>query len=286
MAATPRPLNESLYYKPDDAEVAFIKEQSGIHDPDALKRHILAVQTKAYDIFGYHCIYTFEFTRYAISKFPVYQHVLSLGRERDGAILLDLGCCLGTDIRMAARDGFPLQNLLASDLRADFWNLGHELFRSTPATCPIAFVAGDALDPDFLAPAAPATSLPEGLAPPLAALTSLTPLRGHVAALHISAVFHFFREPQQLQLARALASLLSPLPGSVIFGSHVGLRAKGVRKSLSGDMFCHSPESWTAMWGEVFFEGAVTVDARLVRYIGDPNMPPDVELLVWSVTRK
>ncbi|KAJ7705362.1 hypothetical protein B0H17DRAFT_1037756 [Mycena rosella] len=288
-AYTPDLLDESLY-KADDAE--FIKEQTGIHDPDELKRHIIAVQTKAYSLFNYHCIHSFSFIRARISKYPVYEHVLSLGRERDGAILLDLGCCLGTDLRKAASDGFPAQNLIGSDLRLEFWTLGHELFSSTPATCPIAFVAGDALDPDFLEPVAPAASPPAVPAPPLASLTRLTPLRGHVAAIHVSSVFHFFLEPQQLQLARALAGLLSPFPGSVIFGSHVGLRTKGTRGEVLSRheydrMFCHSPESWVAMWKEVFPERAVKVDTQLVRYVPNIKTPLAIgmELLEWSVTR-
>ncbi|KAJ7705361.1 hypothetical protein B0H17DRAFT_920314, partial [Mycena rosella] len=267
---------------------AFIKDQTGINDPGELKRHIIAVQTKAYKLFQYRCIHSFAFTQTRISRLPAYQRALNLGRERDGAILLDLGCCFGTDIRKAASDGFPVQNLIASDLRAEFWNLGHELFRSTPATCPIAFVAGDALDPDLLQPAEPAVSPPEGPAPPLASLTRLTPLRGHVAVLHTSAVFHIFLEPEQLQLACAVASLLSPIPGSVIFGSHVGRSTKGMwqdpfPREENRRMFCHSPESWAEMWGEIFPAGTVQVDAQLKPRVSGADS--DTGILVWSVTR-
>ncbi|KAJ6465137.1 hypothetical protein DFH09DRAFT_1156173 [Mycena vulgaris] len=290
---TKPPLDESLY-KTDDAELAFIQEQSGIRDRDALKRHIVAVQVKAYDHYPYRCIQSFAFTRTKISRLPAYQHVLTLARERADAILLDLGCCFGIDVRKAVSDGFPAENVLASDLRPDFWKMGHELFRSTPATCPIAFLAGDALDPDFLEPAAPCTSPHAVPAPPLASLTRLTALHGHVAALHVSAVFHLFREPQQLQLARALAGLLSPLPGSVIFGAHGGRRAKGERDDVySGrrghPMFCHSPESWGEMWREVFPPGTVRVDAQLKSRDSEAQTSDeeksDEGLLVWSVTR-
>ncbi|KAJ7489412.1 hypothetical protein FB451DRAFT_689667 [Mycena latifolia] len=289
MEAKP-PLDESLYLT-NEAELAFIKSQSGIHDPNALKQHIIAVQKKAYDLYWHRCIRSFSFTRTKISTLPAYQNVLTLGRERAGAILLDLGCCFGTDVRKAASDGFPAQNILASDLRPGFWNLGHELFRSTPDTCPIAFLAGDALDPDFLEPVAPATSPLEGPPPPLASLARLTPLHGHVTAIHISAVFHLFFEPQQLQLARALAGLLSPLPGSVIFGSHGGRGTKGFREEdvCSGGhhMLCHSPESWVAIWGEVFPEGTVKVEAHFKQRAVERRMPSAVDagILVWSVTK-
>ncbi|KAJ7472292.1 hypothetical protein B0H11DRAFT_2038418 [Mycena galericulata] len=300
---TKPPLDES-FYRTGDEDLAFIKAQSGIQDHDELKNHIIAVQKKAYDLYGHHCIRSFAFTRTKISTLPAYQRALALGRERDGAILLDLGCCFGTDIRKAASDGFPLQNLIASDLRPLFWNLGHELFRTTPETFPVAFLAGDALDPAFLEPSAPLASPVDVVTPvpaPLTSLTTLTPLRGHVAAIHISSVFHLFFEPQQLQLARALAGLLSPASGSMIFGSHVGRRTKGFREEAlcSGGhhMFCHSPESWRAMWEEVFPAGTIRVDVELIgrAKVSDRDFSykerasneavNEAGILRWSVTR-
>ncbi|KAF7377676.1 Methyltransferase ausD [Mycena sanguinolenta] len=282
-------LDESLFTM-NDGDLTFLKSQSGIKDPDALKKHIIAVQTKAYDVrlYGHNCIRRFSFTRPKISRFPVYEYVLDLGRR--GGIVLDLGCCFGTDIRKCWSDGIPAQNLIASDLRPVFWNLGHELFQTSAETFPIAFLAGDALNPDFLEPTAPLASSSEvsGPAPALSSLTRLTPLRGHVSAIHISAVFHLFFEPQQLQLARALAGLLSPAPGSVIFGSHGGRRTKGFNEEgyCSGGhhMFCHSPESWCELWEEVFPKGTIKVKAELKERPGREE-GSDTGSLVWSVMR-
>ncbi|KAJ7454164.1 hypothetical protein FB451DRAFT_1100012 [Mycena latifolia] len=290
MATYSKPPLDASLYKPDEEELKFMKSQTGIQDPDTLKQHIIAVQTKAYDIYSYPCIRAFAFARPKISESPAYQHVLTLGRERDGAILLDLGCCFGTDVRKAASDGFPVQNILASDLHPDFWTRGHELFQSTPDTCPIAFLAGDVFDTDFIEPAPPATSPPQVPAPPLASLTHLTQLRGHVAAIHVSAVFHLFSEPQQLRLVRALAGLLSPLPGSMILGFQVGRRTKGIREEMpvlndGNHMFCHSPDSWVQMWGEVFPEGTVKVDAHLELGLEMPAGEENTGFMVWSVTR-
>ncbi|KAJ6550326.1 hypothetical protein B0H19DRAFT_1237244 [Mycena capillaripes] len=279
----PVPLDGTLY---NEEDFAFVREQTGIHDADALKRHIIAVQTKAYAIYAFPCIWKFRFAKTRMSTFPAYQDVLKLSREREGAILLDLGCCCGTDIRELARDGFPMHNMIASDISAGFWDIGHELFNSTPETFPVVFLAGDAFNPAFLEPSTPAqrgdiTDAP----PPLATLTSLTPLRGHVSVIHTSALFHLFPEAEQLQLARALAGLLSPLPGSVILGSHVGQRWKGLGPAPMREgkrMFCHSPESWREMWEGLFPDGNVKVEAELERRVSDD---PDGGLLTWSVTR-
>ncbi|KAJ7472156.1 hypothetical protein FB451DRAFT_1090349 [Mycena latifolia] len=280
---TPVPLDDTLYKA---GEVALITEQSAMQDPDALRKHVLAVQAKAYDFYSYPCIRNLDFVLHRISTLPAYQEVLALGREREGAILLDLGCCLGTDIRQAASDGFPIQNLIASDIHPEFWTLGHELFRSTSETFPVPFLVGDALDSKFIEPTKPIPILSEvvGSVPSLASLTNLTPLRGHVAAIHISFVFHLFSDQLQLQLAHAIAGLLSPVHGSVIFGCHVGLPQKGFKEWSPTDppVFCHSPESWHVMWDELFPKGSIKVDAKIRRSV---SHPPDVDILVWSVTR-
>lgn len=180
--------------------------------------------------------------------------------------------------------------------RAEFADLGHKLFRTTPETCPIAFVPGDAFDPNHLEVVPPFTAAkaPTGPAPDLRSLTSLNPLHGRVSAIHASSFFHLFGEENQLHLARALAGLLSPKPGSAIFGMHVGLAEKGFKpseKERGAFMFCHSPESWVQMWdGLVFEKGEVTVQAKLFnverRYFeGDETSVQYVAFLSWSVTR-
>ena len=99
-----------------------------------------------------------------------------------------------------------------------------------------------------------------------------------------------------MKLAQSLAGLLSPEPGSMIIGSHVGLpekgyRTEGLRNSEDDTMFCHSPQSWTDMWDEVFKKGTVKVKVFLHevrrKELEPSNVTPDTKfyLLVWSVTR-
>lgn len=167
------------------------------------------------------------------------------------------------------------------------------MFRSTPETFPAAFVAGDVFDSALIAPRAPFYGEPESPRPLLVSLTSLTPLQGHVSAIHASSLFHLFNEAQQLELAHRIASLLSPVPGSVIFGSHGGLLEKGWRyeEAENADktpykMFCHSPESWAELWdGQVFEKGSVSVVAG-VKKVERPEMGGKVFFLLWwSITR-
>ncbi|KAG1776320.1 hypothetical protein EV702DRAFT_971506 [Suillus placidus] len=284
------PLDENLYdLRPKDA--AFYKELTGIEDDAALKRHILDVQAKAYKVAPYGCIYLFLFTRYFLSGLPAYQQVVRIGRECKNPIFLDVGCCFGNDIRELILDGFPAARAIGADLHQELWDLGHELFKSTPETCPAHFVGGDAFNPEILAVAPPATMQTAGvLTPDLNNLTSLNSLRGCVSAIHATAFFHLFKEDKQLHMARALAGLLSAEPGSIILGAHTGAQEKGVvnqvYRGVEIDMFAHSAESWTAMWdGEVFEKGTVKVDAQFREVSegmgGDERYP----MLFWSVTR-
>jgi hypothetical protein len=175
----------------------------------------------------------------------------------------------------------------------EFWECGHDLFKSTPEIFPAGFVAGDAFSPSTIEPREPFYSSPSSPRPTdLKALTSLTPLQGHTSAIHASSFFHLFDENQQLTLAKQLATLLSPQPGSMLFGIHGGQPVKGLRAASSGrSMFCHSPESWIELWdGVVFKRGSVKVEASIEERRFPTVGPSDdavrfVSALVWCVTR-
>ncbi|KXN93154.1 hypothetical protein AN958_00078, partial [Leucoagaricus sp. SymC.cos] len=148
-----------------------------------------------------------------------------------------------------------------------FWQYGHELFNSTPQSFPAGFIPGNVFDPEIIEPLLqpfyepPLTLRPQNLQE----LRSLTPLQGHVSAIHASSFFHLFDEEKQNELARRLASLLSPEPGSIIFGCHRGVPVKKTTDDLMGYMMvCHSPESWKNLWdGQIFKKGTVRVHAEL-----------------------
>ncbi|KXN88490.1 hypothetical protein AN958_07156 [Leucoagaricus sp. SymC.cos] len=290
---TDRPLLDPSLLNLNDEESQSLKSLTGIQDDEELKHHIIKVQTKAYQLYPYPCIRIFAFTSLKISRLASYQRALELSRSRPGAILLDIGCCFGNILRKAVTDGWPVENVIGSDIHGEFWDYGHELFVSTPETFPAAFVPGDAFSPTLIEPREPYYSQPGNLRPgDLRTLISLTPLQGYVSAINASAFFHLFSEQKQLFLARQLASLLSPEPGSIIFGVHGGRKEKGVNSEVTntrgGSMFCHSPETWIELWEcQVFKPGSVKVEAKLVERAppvgGGPRL---INIwLVWSVTR-
>ncbi|KAF9446313.1 hypothetical protein P691DRAFT_708866 [Macrolepiota fuliginosa MF-IS2] len=272
-------------------EAEFFRALTGIKNDGELKEHISNVSAKAYETFPYPCIRGFRFTKLKILRQPSYKRALKLVQEHRGAILLDAACCFGNDLRKAVLDGWPVENAIAFDLESAFWECGHELFRSTPQSFPAGFVPGSAFDPSIIQPREPFYEPPTTPRPQdLPSLNSLTPLQGHISAIHASSFFHLFNEAEQLTLAKQLASLLSPEPGSMIFGSHRGTPVKTTTNDLMGYfMVCHSPESWREIWdGQVFRKGTVRVDAELEETKLEKDIMPESGkfwYLVWSVTR-
>lgn len=139
-----------------------------------------------------------------------------------------------------------------------------------PESFIVPFIAGDAFDPAFCRTYPPIYTPLDTPPPALSEVKMLTELRGHISVIHASALFHLFDEERQLALAHALAGLLAPHPGAMIFGTHSGAAEKSTQvHSPQGSggkqitVFCHSPESWTKLWESVFEPGKVKVDARL-----------------------
>jgi len=170
-----------------------------------------------------------------------------------------------------------------------FWDLGHKLFRSSADSFPVTFIHADLLDQTQLAPGPPSSDAPD-----LTNLSSLNQLRGHVTAIHVSALFHLFSEEKQLSLAQALGSLLAPVSGACIFGWSTGTTEVGYVE-FEGNVshprqFSHSPSSWEALWnGVVFPKGSVEVEAHLGEFEHDVGIklkggfPP--KRLDWVVRR-
>jgi hypothetical protein len=169
-----------------------------------------------------------------------------------------------------------------------FWEFGHQLFKTNPESFKAGFIAGDAFDPKMIEPRDPFYEPPSTPRPKnLQLLNSLTPLQGHISVIHASSLLHLFDEDGQITLAKRLASLLSPEPGSVICGCHRGAPVKTTTTELMDYlMVCHSPESWRELWdGQIFEKGTVKVDAVIAQIKRSDLHLGALYMLSWSVTR-
>lgn len=170
-----------------------------------------------------------------------------LSRIKDGATFLDAGCCFGYVLRQLASDGAPAGNLVGSDLRQEYIDLGYELFRDR-ATFGARFLAGDMLAASDLA---------------------LAPLDGTVDIIHAASFFHLFSWADQVRLgARLVRFFKADAEPALVFGRQRGARETLPREGRQAEelaRYDHNPATLQELWDEI---GATTgtrwrVDARL-----------------------
>ncbi|KAL4247361.1 hypothetical protein ABKN59_009016 [Abortiporus biennis] len=246
------PLDPSILYL-TEAESAFL--QSAITQDDSeLKKRIYEVQEIAYKQHPYPCIRAFHFVNLFMSVNPIYPEVLQAGKTGQ-TVLLDLGCCMGTDVRKLVSDGY-IGHVFGCDLRQEFIDLGYQLYNDSPSSeksTPIRFFTGDI----FEVPAAPLSSVidPNAAISATSKVTDLIQLSGVVNHIYTGALFHLFNEATQYSLALRLARIIKKEKGTIIFGRHQGLDSEGdIDDHLGRDRYGHSPSSWEALWKRVFAE--------------------------------
>ncbi|THH19032.1 hypothetical protein EW146_g2061 [Bondarzewia mesenterica] len=263
---TPNPLPSLT-----DDERLFYKSEIEIANDEDLMEHMYILQMTAQRMWPSTRHSPPRFARLVMSQLPLYRYILETRENRIDAILLDVGCGIGVDVRKAVWDGFPAEDIIATDHNLVEWNLGLQLCRTPEFRHKyIKFIPGGILDPKFLMPSAVRYTAPELAHPPIPALKNLSPMLNHVSFIHASNFFQYFLAQQQKHVAQLLASLLVALPGCLIFGQQPGaatpctIREQG---PYGKSMYCHSPASWKALWeGDVFAKGSVRCDAEL-RYI-------------------
>jgi len=284
---TPPSLDEPSF-QPHEDEIAFLHKTITDNDEE-LRARILAVQKEAYEKHPYPCILWFHFISLMMSQNPVYEDIIHTATHGDGNVryILDLGCCMGTDVRKLVLDGYPASQVVGCDLRPEFISSGHKLYNDE-ATCPIHFFSDDMFN--IPAEAQPAASVPSGDFS-LRSVTSLGHLVGRMAYIYTGALFHLFDEDTQFAIALRLAVLLKREPGSTIFGRHQGLETAGyINDHLGRVRYGHSPTSWQQLW-EAVFRGLDGPNFELQRLRVNVAMGRDISTtfripgdhLVWSV---
>ena len=166
-----------------------------------------------------------------------------LPRLRAGESFLDLGACMGQDVRKCIFDGAPPDKLFASDLFGEYEDLSYELWNDREV-----FPTGHYLADDVLAEN---DSFMKGTL-----MTKLGP--GQTDIIAINMFLHLFDYENQLKVATRILRLLSHRPGSLILGSQAGVRPPMEQplkppfdKTEDGEtrtVFRHSPASFSELW--------------------------------------
>jgi len=68
-----------------------------------------------------------------IIRHPKYHQVLAKLNENKNTRAIDLGCCMGTEIRQLLVDGFKQENILGVDIQKEFADIGLHLFNDDPS---------------------------------------------------------------------------------------------------------------------------------------------------------
>ncbi len=187
------------------------------------------------------------FLNFSIGKNPAYQEVLD--RIKNGEQFLDLGCCMGQDIRKLVHNGAPSENTFASDLKKDFWGFGYDMFLDK-TTLRTQFMEADIFDAD----------------------SELKQVDGKIDIINAASFFHLFDWNDQVRAARRAVQLLKPVSGSLIIGRQGGKPEAGSFSHIKKEMtaFWHNPESWAKMWKQVGEETGTEWKAEAV--LGDEDL--------------
>jgi hypothetical protein len=218
--------------------------------PPAQIAHVLSLRNRAYASHPYPCLGRFRFMDLDLSNHPLYGHILARLKSPDeDTLLLDLGCCLGQDIRQLLLDGAPGSKVYGADLLPEFIEAGYDLFGDR-ATFPADH---------FVVPADGFDVSPGN---------ALAVFDGRVSILHISAVFHLFGLERQKVLARRCLRLLDRGKGGkcwILGGQTANVKAGEYPRGDRGMRWRHSAESWRVMWeGVAEEEGGCEVKCHSV----------------------
>jgi SAM-dependent methyltransferase len=152
-----------------------------------------------------------------------------LKRLKEGASLLDLGCCFAQDLRKLVHDGAPSENLWGAELKGDFLELGYELFLDRE-TLKAHFLEADIFDT-------------EG---------PLKQLEGKMDLMQVGLFLHLFDLEGQTKACERIVALMKPEKGALIVGQQIGSLKPGPMEVGSGSkMYKHNVETFENMWREV-----------------------------------
>ena len=174
------------------------------------------------------------FLDFSLSTMPSYDRILrTLSNKDDPKTLLDFGCCFGQDVRKLLLDGAPASHVVGVELKAEFIDLGYDLFKDRDSFQG-RFIAGDILDD------APGSAV--------------NALNGTIDIVHVALVLHLFGWDGQLKAALRLVSLLKNQPGTVVLGRQVGSSEPGEYRhaaAAAGVMYKHDGHTFRKLWDEI-----------------------------------
>lgn len=218
---------------------------------------------------------------------PYYHDIYKLLVDSPVATFLDLGCCVGQELRfLATQPGISANQLYGADLEPFFFDLGFRLFRDRDTG---NFQPGKNLLTGNLLDSEEAYTGSE----------LVRTLHGGIDAIFASSLFHLWNYETQFFVAtRLVRDICRDRVGSVICGRQVGnptagmyFPPKGIEHLIPQGQYFHNVESTESFWHDV---GKATgmrfaVDAGFIEgsshQIRD-TAPETASFLWWKATRE
>lgn len=212
--------------------------------PSEVESHIYKIRDLAWDVFPWACIGEFWFIIFGLSRHPQYQLLIRLLTSKDATQtsedppkFLDIGTCIGQDLRALHRDGVPLFVLYGTDAIPQFETIGHALFKDEDRFLPDHYIVGDIFN----------------LTP------SLAKTAGTWSAVNMIMFLHLFNIPDAEQVCTNALKLLRPKAGSLITGAQTGTTQPGelvlkppmCEPGEHKTIYRHSAETLVELWQRV-----------------------------------
>ncbi|KAK0724546.1 hypothetical protein B0H67DRAFT_550288 [Lasiosphaeris hirsuta] len=224
---------------------------------------------RAWEVYPYPCIGHWDFLDFQLAaRNDLYHNLLS--RIKGGAKHLDIGCCLGHDIRKLIFDGAPSENLVGVEISQGYTDLGFDLFRDKETT-KTRFFQGDVLESAGLWPQ----------------------LEGKFDVVNIGMFLHLFTWEENIKVfERALKSLKTGELGTTIIGNAVGNINDGVMVHYNNEAIpTHNVESFQRLISQfeertgTKWEVSAELDTGLGIYDGKrPYVDPKIRRLIFQIT--
>ncbi|KAI9490245.1 hypothetical protein BDB00DRAFT_875562 [Zychaea mexicana] len=200
----------TLHLLQDPAIRRFYTNYVGISNDKDLVRHWQAIRSRLSE-YGprYKCINFYKFVGSRLASRFYYRELVDMTKQGCQApVVLDLGCCTGTDLRRLMFDGYPGDRLYGIDLNKHYIESGYDLFRDR-ATCPITFIAGDILSTT-------ATTTPTSISS-----TINNKFTQKAGVVYTGSMIHLLSLDQLHTLIHHISTHLLDPAGGIFIGTHV-----------------------------------------------------------------
>ncbi|KAL8700524.1 MAG: hypothetical protein Q9201_005399 [Fulgogasparrea decipioides] len=192
-----------------------------------------------WEIFPWPCIGEFWFINLGLSLHPHYQNLLTHLRTQHPTIkFLDLGTCLGQDLRKLVADGAPVESLWGCDYFYEYEAAGHSLFRDADRF-QNPFIAADLFDES--------------------AGSALQKTEGTWDIININMLLQVYDWNMQVRACKRILKLLSQKRGSMVIGVQTGSTEAGelqlkppmVAENEEKTVYRQNLDTFIKMWKEV-----------------------------------